>query len=122
MSIQRIEPGPRLSEAVIFQKTVYLAGQVADEGCGSDIYKQTQQALASIDRALALSQFFVSSSDGISQRGPDLCFELEKVAVWRDVSSAAMNQYSNHDGLLFCFNYESTQSVSAEYRVLAIPR
>ena len=55
MSIQRIEPGPRLSEAVIFQKTVYLAGQVADEGCGSDISKQTQQALASIDRALALS-------------------------------------------------------------------
>jgi enamine deaminase RidA (YjgF/YER057c/UK114 family) len=55
MSIQRIEAGPRLSQAVIHQNTVYLAGQVANEGCGPDIYTQTQQVLASIDRLLALS-------------------------------------------------------------------
>ena len=55
MNIQRIEIGPRLSEAVIHQTTVYLTGQVANEGCGPDIYTQTQQVLASIDRLLALS-------------------------------------------------------------------
>ena len=54
MNIQRIETGPRLSEAVIHQNTVYLAGQVADDGCGPDIYTQTRQTLASIDRLLAL--------------------------------------------------------------------
>lgn len=55
MSIERIETGPRLSEAVIHQKTVYLTGQVANDDCGPDIYTQTQQVLASIDRLLALS-------------------------------------------------------------------
>ncbi|NDE42195.1 MAG: RidA family protein, partial [Betaproteobacteria bacterium] len=38
MDIQRKEIGPRLSEAVIHQNTVYLTGQVADDGCGPDIY------------------------------------------------------------------------------------
>ena len=55
MNIQRVEIGHRLSEAVIHQKTVYLTGQVADDGCGPDIYIQTRQTLASIDRLLALS-------------------------------------------------------------------
>ena len=53
MTIQRIETGLRLSEAVIFQKTVYLAGQVANPDCGPDVQAQTRQALASIDRLLA---------------------------------------------------------------------
>ncbi|WP_309678860.1 RidA family protein [Polaromonas sp.] len=53
MSIQRIETGPRMSQAVVHQKTVYLAGQVADPDAGPSVYTQTQQALASIDRLLA---------------------------------------------------------------------
>ena len=52
MSIQRFETGKRLSEAVAFNGTVYLTGQVANDHCAPDIYLQTQQTLASIDRLL----------------------------------------------------------------------
>lgn len=34
---------------------MYLTGQVANDGCGPDIYTQPRQTLASIDRLLALS-------------------------------------------------------------------
>ncbi|QTD46501.1 RidA family protein [Ottowia testudinis] len=55
MSIQRLEKGPRMSQAVVHGGTVYLAGQVCDEGCGPDVFEQTRQTLASIDRLLALA-------------------------------------------------------------------
>ncbi len=55
MTITRIETGPRMSQAVLHHHTVYLAGQVADHGAGPDVFVQTQQALASIDRLLALA-------------------------------------------------------------------
>lgn len=51
--IQRIESGPRMSQAVVFQKTVYLAGQVSHSDAPPDVYIQTMQVLASIDRLLA---------------------------------------------------------------------
>lgn len=51
--IQHIEPGARMSQAVVFQKTIYLAGQVASHDAGPDVYVQTSEALASIDRLLA---------------------------------------------------------------------
>ena len=51
--IQRIESGPRMSQAVVFQKTVYLAGQVSHSDAPPDVYIQTVQVLASIDRLLA---------------------------------------------------------------------
>lgn len=53
MSIQRIETGPRMSQAVIHNKTVYLAGQVAGNDAGSGVYEQTLSILANIDRLLA---------------------------------------------------------------------
>jgi enamine deaminase RidA (YjgF/YER057c/UK114 family) len=56
MSIQRFETGKRLSEAVAFNGIVYLTGQVANDHCAPDIYLQTQQTLASIDRLLAANQ------------------------------------------------------------------
>jgi enamine deaminase RidA (YjgF/YER057c/UK114 family) len=52
MSIVRISPGKRMSEAVVHNGTVYLAGQVADDA-KADIVGQTQQVLAAIDRILA---------------------------------------------------------------------
>ncbi len=55
MTIQRIETGPRMSQAVVHQKTIYLAGQVADDGAGLGVYAQTQQVLANIDRLLAVA-------------------------------------------------------------------
>ena len=53
MSVQRIESGPRMSQAVIHNKTVYLAGQVAENPRGSSVAVQTKEILSSIDRLLA---------------------------------------------------------------------
>jgi len=52
MSIQRFHVGPRLSETAIFNKVVYLAGQIPDDAA-QDIAGQTAQVLAHIDRLLA---------------------------------------------------------------------
>lgn len=50
--IQRFETGPRMSEAVVHNGTVYLAGQVADDA-SADISGQTRQILDAIDALLA---------------------------------------------------------------------
>jgi enamine deaminase RidA (YjgF/YER057c/UK114 family) len=50
MDITRIETGPRMSQAVVHNGTVYLAGQVGN--AGDDVATQTAQALASVDRLL----------------------------------------------------------------------
>ena len=49
--ITRIDPGARMSEAVIHGDTIYLAGQVGN--AGEDIASQTRTALAEIDELLA---------------------------------------------------------------------
>ena len=51
MTIRRVEPGPRMSQAVIHGDTVYLSGQVAAPGKG--IAEQTRAVLAQVDRLLA---------------------------------------------------------------------
>ncbi len=51
-TIQRYHVGPRLSEIVVHNNTVYLAGQVADV-LDADADNQTTQVLATIDRLLA---------------------------------------------------------------------
>ena len=53
MTIQRLEAGPRMSQAVINNGIVYLAGQVAKEG--EDVETQTRSVLGEIDRLLALA-------------------------------------------------------------------
>lgn len=50
--IQRFDVGPRLSEMVVHNGTVYLAGQVPETEDG-DIVTQTGEVLASIDALLA---------------------------------------------------------------------
>jgi enamine deaminase RidA (YjgF/YER057c/UK114 family) len=52
MPIERIKPGPRMSQAVVHGDTVYLAGQVADDP-SADVAGQTGQILAKIDALLA---------------------------------------------------------------------
>ena len=52
MSIKRLHVGPRMSEAVVHNGTIYLAGQVADDA-SQDTADQTRQILATIDRLLA---------------------------------------------------------------------
>ena len=51
MSSKRIQPGPRMSQAVVNNGTVYLAGLVADD-LSADLKGQTQQILKKIDALL----------------------------------------------------------------------
>src|ERR1700719_934254 len=53
MTIQRIETGPRMSQVVIHNDTVYLAGVVAKTTAGDSVARQTQEVLAIIDGHLA---------------------------------------------------------------------
>jgi len=50
--IERLDVGPRLSEAALFNGVVWLAGQVPDD-VSQDIVGQTAQVLESVDRLLA---------------------------------------------------------------------
>ncbi len=50
--IQRLDAGPRMSEASIHDGVVYLAGQVPETD-GADIETQTREVLAAIDALLA---------------------------------------------------------------------
>ena len=55
MSIQRFESGPLMSQAVVHNKTVYLAGQVSQAPNGKGVAEQARDIFASIDRLLALA-------------------------------------------------------------------
>ena len=50
--IKRINPGPRMSEAVIVNGIAHLAGQVGAPG--ASVTDQTRAVLAEVDRILAL--------------------------------------------------------------------
>ena len=50
MTIRRIDVGPRMSDIVIHNNTVYLAGQVGE---GATVAEQTRDILAQVDAALA---------------------------------------------------------------------
>jgi enamine deaminase RidA (YjgF/YER057c/UK114 family) len=53
MSIERIQTGSRMSQAVIHNQTVYLAGQVASGAKGGSVAEQTKDLLSRIDALLA---------------------------------------------------------------------
>ena len=52
MSIARYETEGRMSQAVVHNGTIYLAGQV---GHGATVTEQTKDALAQVERLLALA-------------------------------------------------------------------
>ena len=52
MTLHRLNPGPRMSEAVCIGNIAFLAGQVPDD-LTADITVQTQQVLANIDAVVA---------------------------------------------------------------------
>ena len=52
MSINRIQPGKRLSAAVVHGDTIYIAGQIAGDAA-TDVKGQTQQILKKFDELLA---------------------------------------------------------------------
>ena len=51
--VTRIDPGARMSDAVIHGDTIYLAGQVADAAKGKSTREQAIDVLAQIDALLA---------------------------------------------------------------------
>lgn len=51
--LRRIEPGSRMSEAVIHNNTVYTAGVVADTTVGKSVFEQTKEVLQQLDEILA---------------------------------------------------------------------
>jgi enamine deaminase RidA (YjgF/YER057c/UK114 family) len=53
MSIERIQAGPRMSQAVIHNGTVYLAGQVATGARSGTVVEQMNDVLSKIDLLLA---------------------------------------------------------------------
>lgn len=52
MTIQRLKPGPRMSEAVRVAEIVFLAGQIPDD-LSAGIAGQTRQVLSAIDAVMA---------------------------------------------------------------------
>src|ERR1700722_5927903 len=51
--IERLEAGPRMSQAVIHNGVIYLAGQVAADAQGAPVKEQTLNILQRIDKLLA---------------------------------------------------------------------
>ena len=51
--INRIEPGARMSEAVVHSGKIYTAGIVADAMVGKSVFEQTKEILEQIDAILA---------------------------------------------------------------------
>jgi enamine deaminase RidA (YjgF/YER057c/UK114 family) len=79
MAIKRIDPGPRLSQAVVYGDTVYVAGQVAAD-TSTDAAGQTRQILNRIDALLA-------------QAGSD-----KTKVLWANVWLADMGDYAAMNG------------------------
>ena len=53
MALKRIEPGKRMSAAVIHRDKVYLAGFTPDAALGKSVAEQTKDVLEQIDATLA---------------------------------------------------------------------
>ncbi|MFO1243156.1 MAG: RidA family protein [Rickettsiales bacterium] len=51
--IKRIDPGARMSEAVVYNGVVYTSGVVADTTVGKSVLEQTKDVLAQIDDILS---------------------------------------------------------------------
>ena len=59
MTLKRIEPGKRMSAAVIHGDKVYLAGFVAEAAAGKSVNEQTKDILSQIDATQAGTQWTI---------------------------------------------------------------
>ncbi|WP_334176013.1 RidA family protein [Pseudoxanthobacter sp.] len=83
MSITRLEPGRRMSQAVIHNNTVYLAGQVADDAAaGKSVTEQTKSVLAAIDTLLAAAGTDKTKIIAATIYLADIATFAEMNAVW----------------------------------------
>lgn len=81
MSIDRLEPGARLSAAVVHGGLVYLAGHVSDDPASS-VREQTREILAEIDRHLAMAGTSKSRLLTVSIWLADMSTFAEMNAAW----------------------------------------
>ncbi len=109
MPIERLHPGPRMSQAVIHNNIVYLAGQVAANAHGKSVAEQTQEILGAIDALL-------------KEAGTDKTHLLSATVWLTDMASfAEMNKV--WDGWIVPgaaparATVESAKLASSEYRV-----
>ncbi|TDR93379.1 RidA family protein [Enterovirga rhinocerotis] len=82
MTIQRIEPGPRMSKAVVHGNTVYLAGQVSQNAVGGSVTDQTKDILAIIDGHLKAAGTDKSKLLSANIWITDIATFAEMNAVW----------------------------------------
>ena len=81
-NITRIDPGPRMTGAVVHGNTVYLSGQVALDAGGESVTVQTQNILARIDALLAKAGTDKSKLVSASIWLSDIATFAEFNAVW----------------------------------------
>ena len=81
MTIERHEVGPRMSQCVIHNDTVYLAGQV-DGDAAPTAGEQTQRILARIDELLAMAGTDKSKLLAATIWLSDMRFFSEMNEVW----------------------------------------
>ncbi len=78
--ITRIGTGPRMSEAVIHNGTIYLAGQVGTPN--ASVTQQTQDCLAEVDRILAAAGSDKTRLLSVQIWMADMADFAEMNAVW----------------------------------------
>ena len=81
MSIQRIDPGVRFSQAVVSGDLVFLAGHTSDDA-DAGVYEQTVDILAQIDAHLAAAGTDKSRLLSVNIWLPDISTFAEMNAVW----------------------------------------
>jgi len=82
MSIERLETGPRMSQAVIHNQTVYLAGQVASGAKGGTVAEQAKDILSRIETLLAEAKTDKSKILSATIWLTDMSTFAEMNAIW----------------------------------------
>ena len=82
MAIERMQTGPRMSQAVIHNQTVYLAGQVASGAPGGSVGEQTKDILSKIDALLTAARTDKSKLLSATIWLTDMSTFAEMNAVW----------------------------------------
>ena len=81
MSIQRIDPGVRFSQAVVSGDLVFLAGHTSDDAAAG-VYEQTVDILAQIDAHLAAAGTDKSRLLSVNIWLPDISTFAEMNRAW----------------------------------------
>lgn len=82
MSIERIQTGPRMSQAVIHNGTIYLAGQVASGAPRGTVSDQMKDILSKIDALLATAKTDKSKILSATIWLTDMSTFAEMNAIW----------------------------------------